>query len=162
VGFATRLLTSGVVVQALAAVNAFGDVVDPKTGKIIAGTRSSQEGTQFVGTAEQMFQGKACQAFGGLSTTLVVIMMNAALGQVETTKVAQMAQDGMARAIRPVHTQFDGDMVFALSVGQKRADLNTLGTAAAEVTTEAILRAVKTARGMGGVPSWSELVGATP
>jgi L-aminopeptidase/D-esterase-like protein len=63
----------------------------------------------------------------------------------------------MARSVRPVHTQFDGDLVFALSVGQNRSDLNTLGTAAAEVTAHAIVRAVKTAKGLGGVPSWQDL-----
>lgn len=162
VGFAARALTSGVVVQALAAVNAFGDVVDPKTGHVIAGARASQDAAQFVGTAEQMFQGKVRKAFGDLNTTLGVVMTNAALSRIEATKVAQMAQDGMARAICPAHTQFDGDTVFALSLGQRRADLNTLGTAAAEVTAEAIVRAVKMARGMGGVPSWSELAGVTP
>ena len=162
VGFAARALTSGVVVQALAAVNAFGDVVDPKTGHVIAGARASEDAAEFVGTAEQMFQGKVRKGFGDPNTTLVVVMTNAALSRIEATKVAQMAQDGVARAICPAHTQFDGDTVFALSLGQRRADLNTLGTAAAEVTAEAIVRAVKMPRGMGGVPSWSELAGATP
>ena len=68
-----------------------------------------------------------------------------------------MAQDGMARAICPVHTQFDGDIIFALSVGTKRTDLNALGTAAAEVTAQAIVNAVKTAKGLGGVPSYQDM-----
>ena len=70
-----------------------------------------------------------------------------------------MAQDGLARAIRPVHTQWDGDLVFALSVGRKPADVNTVGTAAAEATAEAIVRAVETAQGLGGVPSCREIRG---
>ena len=68
-----------------------------------------------------------------------------------------MAQDGMARAICPVHTQFDGDLIFALSVGTKRTDLSTLGTAAAEVTAQAIVNAFKTAKGLGGVPSYQDM-----
>jgi L-aminopeptidase/D-esterase-like protein len=86
-------------------------------------------------------------------------MTNAELDKVQTTKVAQMAHDGLARAIHPVHTQFDGDLVFALSLGRKRADLNSLGTAAAEATAEAIVRAVEAAQGLGGVPSCRELKG---
>lgn len=158
VGFQSLVLTGGLVVQALAVVNAFGDVVNPTTGGIIAGARASKESTQFVVTATQMFQGKVRKAFGATNTTLVVSMTNAALNKIQATKVAQMAQDGLARAICPVHTQFDGDLVFALSAGQKRADLNTVGTAAAEVTARAIVRAVKTAKGLGAVPSCQELV----
>jgi L-aminopeptidase/D-esterase-like protein len=100
-----------------------------------------------------MFLGKTRKAFGTTNTTLVVVMSDAALDKVQACRVAAMAQDGMARAIRPVHTQFDGDLVFVLSVGRKRADLNALGTAAAEVTAGAIVRGVRTARGLGGVPS---------
>lgn len=157
VGFHSLTLTRGAVVQALAVVNAFGDVVDVSTGQVIAGARTSPHSEEFVRTTEQMFQGRLRKSFGGTNTTLVVVMTNALLDKLQATKVAQMAQDGLARAIRPVHTQFDGDLVFSLSVGQKRADLNTAGSAAAEVTAEAIIRAVKTAKGLGGVPSWAEL-----
>jgi L-aminopeptidase/D-esterase-like protein len=162
VGFHGLALTAGVAVQALAVVNAFGDVVDPETGSIIAGTRISPSSAQFAGTAEQMLRGTVGKAFGATATTLVVVMTNAALTKIEAVKVAQMAQDGMARAIRPVHTQFDGDLVFALSLGQKRADLNALGTAAAHVTAAAIVRAVRTAKGLGGVPACSELTAKGP
>jgi L-aminopeptidase/D-esterase-like protein len=80
------------------------------------------------------------------------------LNKVQAAKVAQMAHDGLARAISPVHTMFDGDVVFALSLGKKRADLNTVGCAAAEATAQAIVRAVEQARGLGGVPSVADLV----
>ena len=96
------------------------------------------------------------KGFGTANTTLVVVMTNAALGKVQAKKVAEMAQDGIARAIRPVHTKFDGDLVFALSAGERRADLNTLGAAAAEATARAIVRGVETARGLGGVPARRE------
>lgn len=157
VGFSSLSIFGGVVVQALAVVNAFGDVLDPQNGQIIAGARSSPTSAEFVSTSAQMFLGNIPKGFGATSTTLVVVMTNATLNKVQATKVAEMAQDGMARSVRPVHTQFDGDLVFALSVGQKRSDLNTLGTAAAEVTARAIVRAVKTAKGLGGVPSWQDL-----
>jgi L-aminopeptidase/D-esterase-like protein len=156
-GFGSRGLRGGVRVQALAVVNAFGDVVDPRTGKVIAGARVSPESPEFAVTAESMFKGGVPKGFGATHTTLVVVMTNAELDKVQTTKVAQMAHDGLARAIHPVHTQLDGDLVFALSVGRKRADLNSLGTAAAEATAEAIVRAVETAQGLGGVPSCREI-----
>jgi L-aminopeptidase/D-esterase-like protein len=157
VGFHGRSLPGRVAVQALAVVNAFGDVIDPKTAAIVAGARMARESPQFADTSQQMFAGRFRKDFGGTNTTLVVVMTNTALTKVQATKVAEMAQDGLARALRPVHTQFDGDLVFALSLGQKRADLNTIGTAAAEASQEAIVRAVKVARGLGGVPSSSEL-----
>ena len=156
-GFAERTLAGGVRVQALAVVNAFGDVVDPLTGKVVAGARLSPKSAQFAVSAERLLEGRAARGFGGAHTTLVAVMTNARLDKVGATKVAQMAQDGLARAINPVHTGFDGDLVFALSLGRKPADLNTLGTAAAEVTAAAIVRAVETARGLGGVPACREL-----
>jgi len=152
VGFASLDLAKGAVVQALAVVNAFGDVVDPANGQIIAGARRSPDSLQFIDTARRMFAGKVRIRFGATNTTLVVVMTTVALNKSQATKIAQMAHDGLARAIRPVHTQFDGDLVFALSLGAKRADLNTLGTAAAQVTAEAIVRAVKIAQGLGGIP----------
>ena len=159
VGFSSLELERGVRVQALAVVNAFGDVVDPRTGKVLAGARLSPDSAEFAGTAESMFAGRARHGFGAAHTTLAVVVTNAALDKVQTTKAAQMAQDGLARAICPVHTQWDGDLVFALSLGRKQADVNTVGTAAAEATAEAIVRAVETAKGLGGVPSRRELRG---
>jgi L-aminopeptidase/D-esterase-like protein len=159
VGFATKVLGGGVRVQALAVVNAFGDVINPRTGKVIAGARISPGSTEFADAAERMFAGDVGPGFGATHTTLVAVMTNAGLDKVQTTKVAQMAHDGLARAIRPVHTQWDGDMVFALSVGKMRADVNTVGAAAAEVTAEAVVRGVETAKGLGGVPSCRELRG---
>jgi len=144
-------------VQALAVVNAFGDVLDPASGEVIGGARRARGTNQFVRTAEEMLRGKSPRVFASTDTTLVVVMTNAVLDRVQATKVAQMAQDGLARAIRPVHTQFDGDLVFALSVGAKGAGLNTVGTAAAEATVGAIVRAVLTAKGLGGVPSYLDL-----
>jgi L-aminopeptidase/D-esterase-like protein len=157
VGFACLTLGRGVGVQALVVVNAFGDVVDPAIGQVIAGARVAPDSNHFANTVERMFRGEVRKGFGATNTTLGVVMTNAQLDKLQATKVAQMAQDGLARAIRPVHTQFDGDLVFALSVGGKRADLNAVGTTAAQAVAEAIVRAVLVAKGLGGVPSCQEL-----
>lgn len=157
VGFYSLKLRGGVTVQALAVVNAFGDVLDPRTGAVLAGARRSPKSRDFVRTPSQMYGGKWREGFGSTNTTLVVIMTNAAFEKTAMTKIAQMAHDGLARAISPVHTQFDGDLVFALSLGRKRADLNAIGTAAADATAQAVVRAVANARGLGGVPSLRDL-----
>lgn len=155
VGFASLTMARGIKVQALAVVNAFGDVVDPSMGEVVAGARAAPDSSRFVRTEEQMMQGVVRKSFG--NTTLVVVMTNAQLGKLEATKVAQMAHDGLARTIRPVHTRFDGDLVFALSLGARRVDTNVVGTGAAEATARAILRGVRTAHSLGGVPSCADL-----
>jgi L-aminopeptidase/D-esterase-like protein len=91
------------------------------------------------------------------STTLAVVATNARFDRLGTTKIAAMAQNGLARAIAPAHTTFDGDVVFALSLGEKEADVNTVGTAAAEAVAAAIVRGVEEARALGGVPAASDL-----
>jgi L-aminopeptidase/D-esterase-like protein len=144
---------AGVLVSALAAVNAAGDVIDPSTGKVLAGARRSTTSSEFAGAAEALKRGVR----GGVlnpkeNTTLVVVATNARLAKPHATKLAQMASAGMARAISPVFTMSDGDVIVALSVGDAKADLNALGAAAAEAVAESIVRAVKNARTMGGVP----------
>jgi L-aminopeptidase/D-esterase-like protein len=158
VGFHSIAISGGVTVQALAVVNAFGDVRDPTTGAILAGARKAPDSAQFVNTAAQMFAGHTRKSFGAANTTLVVVLTDARIDKLAATKVAGMTQDGLARAISPVHTMYDGDLVFALSLGAKRADLNTLGTAAAEATAGAIVRAIRVAKGLGGVPAAGELL----
>ncbi|HZO99970.1 MAG TPA: P1 family peptidase [Terriglobia bacterium] len=160
VGFSSLNLPGEVIVQALAVVNAFGDIVDPENGRILAGARLSSSAKEFLSTQEQMFRGKTVRGFAAANTTLVTVMTNAALNKIQATKVAQMAQDGMARVVSPAHTQLDGDLVFTLSIGQKTSDLNTLGAAAARVTAQAILRGVTTAKGLGGVPCVGDLADA--
>lgn len=142
---------AGVLVAALAAVNAFGDVRDPASGKLLAGARRSAGSAELVDTAEFMKRGVAAGS-PWQNTTLIVVATNAGLSKVQATKLAQLASIGMARAISPVWTTVDGDVVIALSAGELRADLNTLGLAAAEAVSEAIVRAVKLAPSLGGVP----------
>jgi len=149
---------SGVKVAALAVVNAFGDVVDPASGRIIAGARASAAGREFVDTPRLLMSGVR-PSFAGASTTLIVVATNAALSKVQARKLAVLAGLGVARTIRPVNTPYDGDLVIALALGGERADLTALGVAAAEAVSEAILRAVQMAPSLGGVPglkSWSD------
>jgi L-aminopeptidase/D-esterase-like protein len=151
VGSASMQIYGSVKVAALAVVNALGDVVDPKTGHIIAGARVSKESREFSNTAQAML--------GGLSgrlkkenTTLVCVATDAAFDRVQMSKVAQLAGIGMARSISPVFTMSDGDIVISLSLGDRKADLDAVGVAAAEVVAEAIVRAVKMAPTMKGIP----------
>ena len=151
IGSFTVTLPGGVLVSSLVAVNAFGDVRDPATGKIVAGARSSPTSHDFIDTQECMKRG-AAGGFGGRNTTLAVVATNARLTKVQARQLAEQASLGMARTIYPVNTMFDGDVVFALSLGDHQADLNTLGVAAAEAVAAAILRAVRFAKTLGGVP----------
>jgi L-aminopeptidase/D-esterase-like protein len=149
IGTASADLGGGLVVAALIAVNAFGDVIDPSSGEILAGLKT-KDGETFADTLVTMkgFVGKQVLRFAGRSHTVIgIVATNAKLSKEETNKVAQMAHDGLARAIRPAHTMFDGDTLFALATGRKGADVNLVGAYAAEVVAEAIVRAVKAANG---------------
>jgi L-aminopeptidase/D-esterase-like protein len=142
---------AGVKVAALAAVNAVGDVIDPSTGKIVAGARTAPDSMEFADSAQAMKSG-AVGGFQRANTTLVVVATNARLTKLEATKLAQFGQLGVARAIRPVNTTSDGDVVIALSLGSGSAPVDALGVAAAEAVSESILRAVRLAPTLGGVP----------
>ena len=151
----------GVVIGAIVAVNAFGDVIDPKTGKIVAGARSNKKDVApgdegyFRNTLEVMkiLSGRMIFKAATKSNTVIgVIATNAKLTQAEATKVAQMAQDGLARTIRPAHTMLDGDTIFALATGEKKSDPTTVGAFAAEVMAQAILRGAQRATPAGGLP----------
>jgi len=144
-------LYAGVTVAALAAVNAFGDVLDPEKPGILAGARRTPGVMDFVNTARALQRGAAA-SFQGQNTTLVVVATNARLTKVEATKLAQLANVGMTRSISPVHTMVDGDLVIALSHGKQHADVTALGVAAAEAVGQAIVRAVRLAPSLGGLP----------
>ena len=144
IGTASRRLPGGATVGALVVVNAFGDVVDPRTGRIIAGARSP-EGKGWLDSSRAIREGALGRLFNAAieNTTLAVVATDAALTKAQARKVAAMAHDGFARAIRPVHTMFDGDTIFALSTGQQPADVTSVGVLAAEVVALAIVRAVR-------------------
>jgi len=162
VGTASMDIGGGVVVGALVAVNAWGDVVDPDTNQIIAGLRSGKVGplragkTDYFADTLTMMKSPIGRNLLGLTsrtnTVIGVVGTNAKLTKAQATKVAQMAHDGLARAIRPAHTMLDGDTIFALATGQRKATVSAVGTFAAEVMAEAILRAVRMAASAGGVP----------
>lgn len=143
---------AGVRVSALAVVNAFGDVRDPSTGQIVAGARRSPASREFADSALTLKRGPRRAPLGRENTTLVVVATNARLTKVEAKQLAEQAQLGVARAIYPVNTLYDGDVVIALSRGEGKADLGALGVAAAEAVAQAILRAVRSAPDRGGLP----------
>lgn len=151
IGTSTVELDGGVKVSALAAVNAVGDVRDPATGKILAGARKAPESREFVNSAELM---KRRGATGGLrkNTTLALVATNAKLSKVQAARLAQMGQQGLVRAISPVHTSMDGDLCIGLSYGTLEAPFDALGVAAAEAVAAAIVRAVRLSKTMAGIP----------
>ena len=149
IGGASIHLGRGIVVGAIAAVNALGDIYDPETGEFVAGIRNNQK------TMEWMRE----LSFGSVlrrNTVIGVVAVNAKFNKAEMTRVAQMAHDGMARAIRPAHTQYDGDTIFALATGGKRTDLSMVGAFAAEVFARAIVRAVQASVSAGGLPGLAD------
>jgi L-aminopeptidase/D-esterase-like protein len=151
IGSYTVTLPGGVLVAALVAVNALGDVRDPATAKIVAGARKSHLSGEFIDSAAEMLRGAVIGATTG-NTTLAVVATNARLNKVQANKLAQFASLGMARTIYPVNTMADGDIAFALSLGALQADIDNLGVAAAEAVAQSILRAVRMAKSLGGVP----------
>jgi len=144
-------------IGAVAAVNAFGDVYDWKTGRKVAGLLTPDK-TAFRSTIELMQErvSPIQNKFVG-NTTLGVVMTNAAMNKTQLCKIAGMAHDGYARSIRPVHTSVDGDSIYAVSVGDIVADQDLVGTLAAEVMCEAILRAVSSAESAYGFPAARDL-----
>jgi L-aminopeptidase/D-esterase-like protein len=161
-GTASMDIGGGVIVGALVAVNAWGDVVEPQTNAILAGLRSGRVGPVRVGGKEYFGDtltmmkkpaGRTLKKLATRANTIIgVIATNAKLTKAQATKVAQMAQDGLARTIRPAHTMLDGDTIFALSTGSRKADVTSVGAFAAEVMAQAIIRAVQAAKPAGGLP----------
>ncbi len=153
VGSYTVALNGGTLVSALVAVNALGDVRDPSTGKIVAGSRKGPASREFADSESALRSGSEASVPGGHNTTLAVVVTNAKLTKTGAHQLAAMGSLGVARTIYPVNTTVDGDITFAFSCGEQTADLNSLGSAAAEAVAQSILRAVRAAKGMGGVPA---------
>ncbi len=143
---------AGFTVGALVAVNAFYDVVDPRTGQPVAGVRTP-DGRCLLGAMASLLRGELpTTTLAGTSTTIGVVATDAVLDKAQATKIAQMAHDGLARSINPVHTMTDGDTLFALGTGTsgRSADVTLLGALAAEVMATAVLRAVMQAESLSG------------
>jgi len=149
----------GITVGAIAAVNAVGDVFDPTIGKVIAGART-KDGRSLVNTMAALLRGESFPPLlAGSATTIGVVATDVALTKVQASKVAQMAHDGLARTINPAHTAYDGDTIFALATGKssKQANVTLIGALAAEAMAQAVLRAVRAARGIAGLPAATDL-----
>jgi len=158
-GTLSIVLPNGVIVAALLVVNAFGDVVDPEDRRILAGARDPQIGTSFINSAARIKEGfsppRAETVFQ--NTTLGIVATNAKLSKRQTIKVAQMAQSGLARTISPIHSTVDGDLIFALSAGDVRYDVNAVGLLAEEAVAAAVIRAIREADGLGFLPAYRDL-----
>lgn len=148
IGMASVELTGGAIVGVIVVVNAFGDIINPSNGQILAGARAGRHwldtSRAIASAGDHRSKAKppaAPHPFAVITnTTLAVVATNAKLTKAQARKVASMAQDGFARAIRPAHTMFDGDVVFALSTGNVQSDVTTIGSIAAELTAQAIVR----------------------
>lgn len=160
VGTAAMEIGGGVQVGAIVVVNSFGDVVDPSRNAIIAGARSKEKGRKRFADSMKVMRRLAKRgilAFARGNTVIGVVATNAKLGKEGATKVARMAMNGIARSIRPANTMLDGDTLFALATGKRKADVNIVGAYAAEVVAQAVVRAVRAAKGIGGIPGINDL-----
>ena len=155
----SAIKVDGITVGAIVAVNAVGDVFDPATGKVIAGART-KDGKSLMNTMAAILRGESLPPlFGGTATTIGVVATDVVLTKAQASKVAEMAHDGLARTINPVHTAYDGDTIFALATGKssKQANVTLIGALAAESIALAVVRAVRNARGITGLPSSTDL-----
>jgi L-aminopeptidase/D-esterase-like protein len=159
VGTSSIKLGSGITVGAIVAVNAVGDVFDPSTGNPIAGART-KDGKSLLNSMNAILRGEPLPPLlDGTATTIGVVATDVTLTKAQATKVAQMAHDGLARTINPVHTAADGDTIFALATGRSKraANVTLVGCLAAEAMAQAVVRAVRAARGIAGLPSAADL-----
>jgi L-aminopeptidase/D-esterase-like protein len=160
IGTAGFRFDDGTVVAALVAVNCRGDVRDPRTGRLVAGARAGQPPALRDVEAE-ILAGAVTTGNAGENTTIGVVATNRALRKVDCSRLASVAHDGLARAIVPAHTRFDGDTLFALATGtgpavQETRDFDRIEVAAAAAVVEAVLRAVRAADSLPGIPSATE------
>ena len=158
IGSTALTLPNGVIVSAMVAVNAFGDVIDPESGRVVAGVRAA-DGKSFVDARTMLRSGAIRFGGGAQNTTLGIVATNARLTKTEAKRVAQMAHDGYARAIAPVHTPVDGDAIFVLATGSLAgtADTGQIGALAADVIASAIVRAAREATAVAGYPAVRDL-----
>jgi L-aminopeptidase/D-esterase-like protein len=158
IGTASITLNDGLTVAAIVAVNAVGDIIDPARGTVVAGVRN-EDGRGLADARVLLREGALNEPQHGANTTIGVVATSATLTKSEATKVAQMAQDGLARTIYPAHTPGDGDTVFSLATGtfSGYASVSRIGALAADVMAEAIVRAVRAATGIPGIPAASDM-----
>jgi L-aminopeptidase/D-esterase-like protein len=156
---------NGLIVGALTVVNAFGDVFNPDSNQILAGARKSKESLQLAHSSKWIKKGVIRKQFGvsnlsdssAFNTTLGIIATNANLSKKEVHQVAQIAHSGLAKVISPLHTTFDGDLVFAISLGKKKGDVNTVGLLGEAALIDSVQRAITKADGFGIIPAYKDL-----
>jgi len=151
------LEADGLAVSALMVVNAVGDVRDPASGRLIAGARDAPDGRRLVDTAAALAAGARLGGFAPVNTTIGCVVTSAALTKPEAARVAALGIDGFARALSPPHLPSDGDALFCLSVGDRRADVAAVGALAATAVARAIVRAVEMATPLPGLPTARDL-----
>jgi L-aminopeptidase/D-esterase-like protein len=156
-GRARRSLKNGLVVHVLVVVNAYGDVRDPTSGRIIAGARKTKRGRRFADTLKLYRRGVTRPISAFQNTILGVVITNARLDKTAASLVSRLGQAGITKCVCPAHTIYDGDIVFTLASGEIVVDPHTVGILAEEAFIEAILRAVKKSRSLGGIPSYSDM-----
>jgi L-aminopeptidase/D-esterase-like protein len=155
-GTASQKIAGDIVVAALVVVNAIGDVIEPGTAKILAGP-CKPDRCGFLSTSELWKNGEFKKTIQPFNTIIGVVATDAKLSKAEASKLARVAQVGIARTVDPCHTVHDGDALFVLSSGEKEANISFLGAAAAEVVAEAIIRAVRKAETLAGVPAAKDI-----
>lgn len=150
---------SGIRVGALIVVNAFGDVVDPASGRLLAGCRENPSSLKLLDADREIRHLSRLQGFpDGQNTVIGVVATNVKLNKTQLTKVAQMAHDGLARTVYPAHTLYDGDTIFALSCGEvEPVEVTVVGALAAQATAQAILRGVRKAKSYASLPAYGDL-----
>ncbi len=153
IGQSSFKFENGVTVGVLTVVNAFGDIVSRKTGEVIAGLRDTPDGNTFPGTVNLMRKGVVREFEEPWNTTLALVATDAELSNGELERVSIMAQSGLSKVISPVNTGADGDLVVAVSTGGLKGDANAVGSVAAELLAESIVRASQESKSLGGVPS---------
>jgi L-aminopeptidase/D-esterase-like protein len=165
VGTSSMQGPEGLIVGALVVVNAFGDVMNPSSNQILAGARRSKNSFHLANSTKCMKQGVTRKQFGApiasdpsaFNTTLAVIATNANLSKKEIHQVAQIAHSGLAKVISPLHTTFDGDLIFSISYGKKKSDVNTIGLLGEAALIESVKRAVMKADGFGVLPAYKDV-----
>ena len=157
IGSAAITLSTGQTVAAAVAVNAIGGIFDYTNGQLLAGPRRADGG--FDDSVAMLLMGASNAPAGPVNTTIGLVATDAQITKEDANYLARVSHDGLALSIRPCHTIRDGDTMFAMATGHNRSavDLTSLGAAAVEVTAQAVLRAVRQATGLGGIPSISEL-----
>lgn len=168
-GTASLEIGGGIIIGAMMAVNAFGDIVDISKNKIIAGARTVKKGPITLGSQDYFADtlqvmrsmiGRSIVGFATRQNTVIgVVATNARLNKEEVNKVAQMAHNGLALAVRPAHTILDGDTIFSMATGEHKADATIVGSFAAQVVYEAIINAIRNASSVDDLPSFRDVPG---